>query len=365
MKAVSTIIASIMLMIIVIGLVSTAYIFITRIYGGQTSKTIKLVKAKAHTVIVQNLGEDTIASDEIKVVVNGEQVEIANPQVIESLDTAFLKFIPPEPEMIAAKVNVIGPSNSLTSFVNIVPRESRATTTETMALWHFNSVNATNHTFDETGYDNDGFFNTNGEDINSKRVHGKFGYALEFDGDNDYVEIPTSQSLNFSSTCQFTQAAWIYPKHPPHDPAGPTKWHGFLGYEPPPPGSGHTVNRTPSLWICNNTKIHMGFGNVTAWLNAVTDDIITNNAWNHVAVTFDGTYYRVYVNGVKRYENDTAWIPPAHGGVEVPWKGHCPNPYYARFDVGRVDNYFNGTIDEVTISNRSLTQEEILDIMYG
>jgi len=66
----------------VIGLVSTAYIFITRIYGGQTSKTIKLVKAKAHTVIVQNLGEDTIASDEIKVVVNGEQVEIANPQVI-------------------------------------------------------------------------------------------------------------------------------------------------------------------------------------------------------------------------------------------------------------------------------------------
>jgi hypothetical protein len=40
---------------------------------------------------------------------------------------------------------------------------------------------------------------------------GKFGNALEFDGSDDYVEVPNSESLNFKN--QMTIEAWIKPKN--------------------------------------------------------------------------------------------------------------------------------------------------------
>ena len=52
-----------------------------------------------------------------------------------------------------------------------------------------------------------------------------------------------------------------------------------------------------------------------------TGDVLTENAWNHVAATFDGTTYTIYVNGAAVYESDAL-------------AGKLPAPM-RRFDIGR------------------------------
>ena len=73
-RGISTIIAAILLLIITIGLAGTAYLFITRIFYAQTSKTIQLLDASCTngviTLVVSNQGTDTIESGELTVYIN-------------------------------------------------------------------------------------------------------------------------------------------------------------------------------------------------------------------------------------------------------------------------------------------------------
>ena len=75
-RGISTIIAAILLLIITIGLASTAYLFITGFLYSQTSKTIQVLTAdctnKNITLVVSNQGTDRIEDGEIKVYVNNE-----------------------------------------------------------------------------------------------------------------------------------------------------------------------------------------------------------------------------------------------------------------------------------------------------
>ncbi|MDI6916467.1 MAG: C39 family peptidase [Thermoplasmatales archaeon] len=168
------------------------------------------------------------------------------------------------------------------------------------------------------------------------RVHshsgiGTTGVGLSFDG-NDYVSIPESDSLDLSGG-NFTEEVWIYPT------ITDDNFHGFLGYH-----AGDRY-RYPGLWIYQKTRIHGGFGDGTNWNSFCTGNVITQNAWNHVVATFDGTYYKVYVNGEEVYSTDS-------------FAGRKPYPTKRVF-IGKVDNYFNGVIDEVRILNRAMSPDEI------
>jgi len=179
---------------------------------------------------------------------------------------------------------------------------------------------------DYSGYENHGTI------VGARWVDGSFGWALRFDG-NDYVDCGDKESLTVGN--QFTEAVWIYPTITDEN------YHGFLGYHPP---EGFSY-RAPSIWVYQLTKIHAGFGDGTSWNSFVTGDIITENAWNHVVVTFDGTYYKVYINGVEKYSNNE-------------FAGKTPYPTPIR-NIGRVGSYFNGIIALPRIYNQPLTPEEI------
>ena len=155
---------------------------------------------------------------------------------------------------------------------------------------------------------------------------GRIDGADSFDGSNDYIDCGTGASLAVGAT--FTEEVWIYPT------ATGSSYYGFLGQQ----GSGPCCQyRAPSAWVYQYTKIHGGFGDGSGWRSFVTGEIITNNAWNHVVLSFDGTDYKVYIDGVERYTSNS-------------YAGMTPHPTPIR-DIGRVDNYFRGTIDEVRISN--------------
>ena len=68
-----------------------------------------------------------------------------------------------------------------------------------------------------------------------------------------------------------------------------------------------------------------------------------------VATTFDGTTYKLFVNGVEEY-NTTSF------------SGRSPH-LGSQLTIGKINNYFEGRIDHVTLFNRALSSSDITDLM--
>ncbi|TAJ67572.1 MAG: HYR domain-containing protein, partial [Chitinophagaceae bacterium] len=161
------------------------------------------------------------------------------------------------------------------------------------------------------------------------------GQGLTFNGANTYVNIPSGVVLPAS----FTEEAWIY-----SGSGNDGQFHGFLGNQP----AGGTNTRPPSMWIYNGKQIHGGFGTGSGFYYYITNEVILQNTWNHIAQTYDGNTLKCYVNG-QLVANQTYIAPPVNS---VPYATGVNN-------IGRVDNYFNGMLDEVRIWNVTRTQAEI------
>jgi hypothetical protein len=162
------------------------------------------------------------------------------------------------------------------------------------------------------------------------------GNNLLFNGTNNFVDLGTGV---FNGNT-FTQEVWVF--HTITD----NNYHGIIGNQP----SG-TSNRAPSIWIYQQSRIHAGFGDGTNW-NSWTSGtgLVLANRWNHIAVTFDGTNYLLYVNGILVHSSTVPAGRTPLAGRNVRW-------------IGRVDNYFQGNIDEVRLWNTVRTPTQIRDNM--
>lgn len=157
--------------------------------------------------------------------------------------------------------------------------------------------------------------------------------CLDFDGSNDYVQI--SNGVVLGNT--FTQEMWIYPTD------ATVVFRGILGYH------SSDVTRPPCIYQYGK-NIHFGFANGTAWNSDITNsDVLTINAWNHIAVSFDGTTYLVYANGLLVYTSLCASGLTPFGNAQS-W-------------IGKIDNYFSGKIDEVRIWSVVRTESQIRESM--
>ncbi|MBN1888600.1 MAG: Ig-like domain-containing protein [Thermoflexales bacterium] len=133
-----------------------------------------------------------------------------------------------------------------------------------------------------------------------------------------------SASLDLSGG-RFSQALWIYPQ------ATTSHAQGVLGYspqvhDPANPDSQRESNypsRTayPSIFIVDQTKLRLGFGDGSYWRSFTSDSILRLNAWNHVVVTYGDDVYRVYVDGEEKASHSFG------AGVR-------PSPT-AQFEIGR------------------------------
>jgi len=91
-----------------------------------------------------------------------------------------------------------------------------------------------------------------------------------------------------------------------------------------------------------------------------TDDIININQWHHFTFVSNGigTPYEVYVNGVKL--NNGAIIDPDQSYLEGAWFGNVGGNSSAWIGKARDGSlYLNGTVDDIQVWNRPLSQEEI------
>ena len=204
--------------------------------------------------------------------------------------------------------------------------------------WKLNEILASSPVLDSSG------ISSNGTAQNITGINGPFNAAPIFDTDNprswdfdgvdDYISIGNDADLDLSGGA-FTQSVWI------NSDITDNAYHGILGNQN---GAG-AANRYPGIWVYQQNKIHAGFGDGTNWNNFITDAVLEPDAWNHVVVSFDGTTYQAFVNGEEVFSTDN-------------FAGRAPVALDT-FEIGRVDNYFDGQIDDVRIYNRGLSDSEI------
>ncbi len=163
-------------------------------------------------------------------------------------------------------------------------------------------------------------------------VDGKFGKALSFDGVDDYVEIPDSESLDLTS---FTVEVWVYPREIKSD------------YQPLIV-KGEQERNYGLLIRPDEMRIHFSFKRTDGtWAASDSVGSLTLNAWNHVAMTYDGSKLRLYLNGQLDREVAESGTPMQSGAPVRIGKG------ISMFTP------FKGMIDEVRIYNRALSTSEI------
>ena len=115
------------------------------------------------------------------------------------------------------------------------------------------------------------------------------GAALKFVADDDHLEMhapPLGPA--------FTVEAWL--KVAPDAPDAELALFGSDADGGAPAKSGLAA------WISEGTRLRIGFGDGTAWPQSTTGDVLSPGSWNH-AIAFDGSYLRVYVDGVLRHRD--------------------------------------------------------------
>ena len=171
---------------------------------------------------------------------------------------------------------------------------------------------------------------------------GQYGQALHFNGQDSYVEVPTSESLEIDTTV--TIAAWIN-----WVDSGDT-WLGIMAngqQNGPWANYGLFVNRGGRYLYYT---LSLDGGHVT---QRTPDNTIEPDEWLHACATWDGSNARIYVNAEMALEQ-------AQSGTLVPPK----LPLRIGHRTGSA-HYYNGAIDEVRIYNHTLLEDEILAAMEG
>ncbi len=171
---------------------------------------------------------------------------------------------------------------------------------------------------------------------------GKIDGCLDFDGTNDYVNVPDDNSLDLSD--EGTLAAWIYID-------SMTQFGGII----------HKGNLrsfsdeayTLQAWIGN--RIILGIKSGWNLRLLLSNTHFTVGTWYHVAGAWDASGMYLYVNGVlDNSTTNTLVVQNSSGDLNI-------GAQLTEFYNGHHKNLpFNGKIDDVRVYNRALNAAEIL-----
>ncbi|MCP5096231.1 MAG: LamG domain-containing protein, partial [Chloroflexi bacterium] len=195
-----------------------------------------------------------------------------------------------------------------------------------IALWVIEEGSGT-ITADTSGNGNDGVLN--GDMVWSSDTPSGSGYTLEFDGVNDYVEIPNESQFDLNV---MSVAFWVKVD------TFTTNWQAMVtkgdgAWRIHRCGSNQTISFGTS-----------GLSNGDMCSNATFDD----GQWHHVVAVYDGSTKSLYVDGaLDKSEAVTGSINTNDYPVMI---GN---------NAQKMSRYFDGLIDEVRIYDKALSADEI------
>jgi len=209
-----------------------------------------------------------------------------------------------------------------------------------LIMWLTFDEGSGNIAYDYSGNKNNGtlYNGTNicgGTDACPLWVDGKYGRAVSFDGINDYILIGNSTIFN---TQPFTAAIWI-------------NYSGGDGYKT----AIHKGSDTDREWgILRYTSTNGGqitayiYNSANSQFELRSDVVPELNRWYYTVLTFDGSIAKLYIDSALKVSKSIAG----------PRKITVNNLVIG--SMSDLVNFWNGTIDDVRIYNRALTDEEIL-----
>ncbi len=206
-----------------------------------------------------------------------------------------------------------------------------------VSYWSFDANNIAGNTV------TDGNGNYNGTiNGNPKKVAGKIGNALAFDGDEtNFVSINNPKDFDFNA--DFTWSAWVKT-----DSSGPGVIFAKTG------GPGTDDKGTKTLWVRN------GILNLdTGWVGNVEDtgNNIDDNKWHHIAVAGTPEHSKVqfFVDGKETTEGvlNLAAFPEDDWADKIFIFIGLDGRAEGEFGV------FTGIIDEVSVYDRALDEAEV------
>ena len=197
----------------------------------------------------------------------------------------------------------------------------------------------------DTAYDTSG--NDNHGTINGAAwAGGKFGAALSFDGEDDFVDCGSSELLRISTG---SMAAWISTNV--SDDSG-------LSAVTLPYDDG-------DAWDAPWRSLGLGSwrGSLRYWLAIDGENAemqpgdINTNQWYHLVATFDGTTRKAYLDGELKFEADTPGL--------ITYGDPLPSLVIGDRNVNRAASgeRMNGLVDDVGVFNVALGDADVKDIM--
>ncbi|QSQ26374.1 hypothetical protein JY651_16185 [Pyxidicoccus parkwayensis] len=157
--------------------------------------------------------------------------------------------------------------------------------------------------------------------------------GLVFDGQDDYIEVPDSESLRIGT---YTVEVWCKPRQSGRD------WMGLFGKR----------GRNYAVYLNSSGFIHHRFhtpSNTNDGAPNTAPGVVAWNQWNHVAITNDGKVARTYLNGVKLTEG------PVQGNLIIDKE----RVSFGRTADGENNAFYAGEMSEVRLWSSVRSPEEL------
>ncbi len=209
--------------------------------------------------------------------------------------------------------NILVNSSPLMPIGTMDIRNAYVNDTNAVALWHFDG--GTGNSAADSAGGNTGTIS--GASWNSS---GRFSTALTFDGINDFINVSDSSSLNL--TTAYAIEAWI-------------NINSLLSSSILDKDNGYAITLSSS-------------GILSVWHNGTiinSTSALSVNAWYHIAATYNGNAIKLYINGAEN-ASSTGTISGLSQTARNLYIGANNSA-----NTVAANTFFNGTIDEVRISN--------------
>jgi len=202
------------------------------------------------------------------------------------------------------------------------------------------------------GNSNDYKGTNNGTDtaITYNAANGKFGQGAGFGGSTSKIVLTNSASLK--PTSAFTVGCWTKTSYAPGVGSYfPSLFQNYFGTYGVVNLSGWRLSLSPETYP--TFGVYPNTGNATG-ATASLKTSIADGLWHFIVGTVDGTYVKLYIDGVL-VATTTSSLLPVYAATTYPRIG-CYN------GAGTDTYFFNGAIDDEFIFNRALNATEIASL---